>query len=150
MENKLKQEKSGKLWSYGAIKQSSLIEIASGDNTNEKLWILWRHVKIKKYKSYNINHIPLTKMSLFFIVSELNLFINTSSFALNVLMAGCTQQNITLHIWFYDKHILLLKNVQSIYSFHFATYTIWHNCNRVKIDILEHNHIYVYTDPSFE
>ena len=53
------------MWSYEAIKPSSLIEIASDDNHNEKLWILWRHVKIKKCKSCNINHIPLTKTSHF-------------------------------------------------------------------------------------
>ena len=35
------------MWSYGAIKPSSLIEIASEDNAYEKLSILWRHVKSK-------------------------------------------------------------------------------------------------------
>ena len=48
-----------KLW---AIKPSSSIEIASKDNPNENIWILWRHVKIKTCKSCNIKHIPLTKM----------------------------------------------------------------------------------------
>ena len=33
--------------SYGAIKPSVSIEIASEDKANEKLWILLRHVKIK-------------------------------------------------------------------------------------------------------
>ena len=32
---------------YGAIEQSWSNEIASKGNANEKLWFLWRHVKIK-------------------------------------------------------------------------------------------------------
>ena len=58
MENKLKQDECGisvKLW-------GNQTKIASEDNPNEKLWISWRHVKIKKCKSCNINRIPLTKM----------------------------------------------------------------------------------------
>ena len=45
------------MWSYGAIAPSWSIEIASKDNASENLWILWRYVKIKKYKSGVINHI---------------------------------------------------------------------------------------------
>ena len=56
---------------YGGIKPSSSNEIASEDNSIEKLLILWRHVKIKKYKSLNNNHTPVTKTS-FFWVFELN------------------------------------------------------------------------------
>ena len=35
-------------WSYGVIEPSLSIAIAPEGNTNEKLWFLWRHVKIKK------------------------------------------------------------------------------------------------------
>ena len=47
-----------KIW---AIEQSSSIAIASEGNANEKLWFLWRHVKIKKCKSCIINHIHRLK-----------------------------------------------------------------------------------------
>ena len=36
------------MWSYGAIKPSSSIEIAIEDNANEKFWIFWRHVNRRK------------------------------------------------------------------------------------------------------
>ena len=43
------------MWSYGEIKPSSSIEIASADNAYGKLRILWRHVKITK----NVNRVIL-------------------------------------------------------------------------------------------
>ena len=48
-----------------AIKPSSLIAIASECNAYEKLWFLWRHVKIKKCKSCIINHKPRLKCLIF-------------------------------------------------------------------------------------
>ena len=42
MENKLKREEYGISMNYGEIKPSSTIEIASEDNPNEKVWILWK------------------------------------------------------------------------------------------------------------
>ena len=51
--------------SFEPIEQSSSIAIASEDNAYEKLWFLWRHVKIKKCKSCIINHIPRLKCLIF-------------------------------------------------------------------------------------
>ena len=51
------------MWSYGAIEPSWLTQIASGDNANTKLWILWRHVKIKKIQIVYHKSYTLTKMS---------------------------------------------------------------------------------------
>ena len=53
------------MWSFGAIEPRSLIAIASEGNANEKLWFLWRHVKIQKCKSCIINHIPRLKCLIF-------------------------------------------------------------------------------------
>ena len=40
------------MWSYGAIKPSSLSAIASEGNANEKLWFLWRYVKNEKKSNH--------------------------------------------------------------------------------------------------
>ena len=53
------------MWSYGAIKPRWSIEIASGDNDGAKLWILWRHVKIKKNQIVYHKSFTLTIMSYF-------------------------------------------------------------------------------------
>ena len=53
------------MWSYWAIQPSWSTEIASEDNTYQNLWILWRHVKIKKCKSCIISHIPWLKCLIF-------------------------------------------------------------------------------------
>ena len=45
--------------------QSSLIAIASQGNANEKVWFLWRHVKIQNCKSCIINHKPRLKCLIF-------------------------------------------------------------------------------------
>ena len=40
------------MWSYGAIERSWSTEIASGDDANAKLWILWRHVKSLTFRCF--------------------------------------------------------------------------------------------------
>ena len=53
------------MWSLRAIEPSSSIAIASECNANEKLWFLWRHVKIQKCRSCIINHIHRLKCRFF-------------------------------------------------------------------------------------
>ena len=51
--------------SIGIIEPSASIEIASENNANEKQWILWKHVIIKKCKACSINHITCQKCLIF-------------------------------------------------------------------------------------
>ena len=46
------------VWSYGEIKRSSSIEIASEDNPKKN-----SKEMLKKYKSWNIHDIPMNKTS---------------------------------------------------------------------------------------
>ena len=108
------------MWSYGTIEPSWTIEIASEDNTYENLWILWRHVKFKKCKSGNINHILWLKCLIFlcFWVELWKTFENNGQgIKISIRMKKC-------HFWV--KNAVFIKNENEILKNSDFCYT-WSN-----------------------
>ena len=105
------------MWSYRAIEPSWSIEIDSEDSANEKHWILWRHIKIKKCKSCMINHIHWQKW-LIFLCFWVELCKTLANDGQEIKISTLIKQ---FHFWvkyvvFYKNENELLKNSDFCYT----------------------------------